>query len=83
MVSRAHGGGPHVCTSQSHQVPSVGGLHCGMDRHPAPPRSDPGITLDDVLRWVTHEDGGWGGLAIHLTSWRRHEVRDLNTFGGI
>ena len=48
-----------------------------------PPRSDPGITLDDVLRWVTHEDGGWGGLAIHLTSWRRHEVRDLNTFGGI
>jgi len=37
VVGRAHVGGPHLCTLQSHQVPSTGGLHRGMDRHPAPP----------------------------------------------
>jgi len=33
-----------------------------MDRHPAPPRSGPGRTLDVVLRRVTHEDGARAGL---------------------
>ena len=83
MVGWAHGGGPHICTSQSHQVPSASGLHRGMDRYPAPPGTSPGGNLDDVLRWVTHEDGGWGRLDIHLTPWRSCEVCDSNTFRDI
>ena len=49
MVGRANGGGPHICASQSHQVPSTGGLHHGMDRHLVLPDSGLGGTLDDVL----------------------------------
>ena len=45
-------------STQSHQVSSTGRLHRRMDRHPTPPCSSPGGTLDDLLRRVTHEDGG-------------------------
>ena len=36
VVGRAHGGDPHLCASQSHQVSGTGGLCRGMDKHPAP-----------------------------------------------
>ena len=58
MVSRAHGVDPHVHTSQNHQVSSTGRLHRRMDRHSASPSTSLGGALDDVLRWITHEDGG-------------------------
>ena len=45
-----------------------------------PPGSGPSVTLDDVLRWVTHEDRSWGRPTIHLTSRRPHEVCHPNTF---
>ena len=82
MVSRAHGGSPHVRAPQGHQVSSASGLRRGMDRHLAPPSPSPSRTLDDVLRWVTHEDGGWCRLAAHLASWRSYEIRDPNSFCG-
>ena len=33
-----------------------------MDGLLAPPGSSSGRTVDDVFRWVYHEDGSWGGL---------------------
>jgi len=38
-----------------------------MDRLLAPPGSSSVRAVDDVFRWVSHEDGSWGGSAIHLT----------------
>ena len=51
MVSRAHGGGPYVCTLQSHQVPGTGRLRSGMDGHSAPP------TQVQAELWTMYFDG--------------------------
>ena len=51
MVSRAHGGDPHLCTSQSHQVSGTGRFHRGMDRHPAP------LAQVQAELWTMYFDG--------------------------
>jgi len=68
MGARAVGLGHHVCPMNGHQVLGTGSLCGQMDQDPDATGDHRLGVLDDVLRWITNEEGrqGWAGFCFPL-----------------